>query len=186
MRQTTWWKKVIGVGTAAATALALVLGAGRAHAAPAATATAPAAAIPAAPNNKLALVLGLASPWGEMGLSYQRYVAPSFALETGVGIGATGGQLVVLPKLLLGSGNARFYVEGGPSVTLTDKSGAGVWASGEIGFESSFGGFVLGFGAGAGILVAGEVPFPICIDECSTMKPGTWMPEIRLTLGYAF
>jgi hypothetical protein len=181
MLETAWRKRVLGVGMAAAAALAAT----SAQAAPEVTAAAAGAATPAA-QNKVALVLGLASPWGELGVSYQRKVAPSLAIETGLGIGGTGAQLAVLPKLLVGSGDARLFVEAGPSVTLSDRAGAGVWATGEIGFEASFSAWTLGFGAGAGLLVAGEVAAPICFDACSTVKPGVWLPEIRLTIGRTF
>jgi hypothetical protein len=183
MGKTTLGKKLMGVGMAATMAMTLVLGARPAVAAPDATATAK--GTPATPN-KLALTVGLASPLGELGFSYQRLVAPSFALETGFGVGMTGVQVAALPKLLFGTGNARLFIEAGPSATFSDRTGPGLWAAAEVGFESSFGAWTLGFGGGAGILVAGEVPVPICIDSCSTLKAGTWLPEIRLTVGRNF
>jgi len=164
-------------------AIAIMLVASSADAAPEVVATAsPVATTP----NKLALVLGLASPWGELGVSYQRKIRPSLALETGVGLGATGLQLAALPKLLLGSGAAHLYVEAGPSLTLNDQAGAGLWAAGEVGFESTFGSWTLGFGAGASILAAGAVREPICFDVCSDVHAGAWLPEIRLVVGRNF
>lgn len=170
-------------GTAAVVALAAALAAPAVHAEPeTVAASGPVSATP----NKLAAVVGLASPWGELGISYQRRLRPSFALETGIGTGATGLQLVALPKWLFGSGGAHLYIEAGPSLTLENQVGAGLWATGEVGFESTFGNWTLGFGAGAGLLVAGEVKTPICFDECSTRGAGAWLPEIRLAIGRNF
>jgi len=169
---------------AAVATIAIVLGAPGAQAAPDAVLTA--SPVGTTTPNKLAVVLGLASPWGELGVSYQRQLRPSLALETGVGLGATGLQLAVLPKLLIGSGAARLYLEAGPSLTLNDQAGAGLWAAGEVGFESTFGNWTLGFGAGAGILAAGAVREPICFDACSNLQPGVWLPEIRLVVGRNF
>ena len=170
---------------AALATIAILLGAPGAHAAPDAVLTASPAGTTT--PNKLAVVLGLGSPWGELGVSYQRQLRPSLALETGVGLGATGLQLAVLPKLLIGSGAARLYLEGGPSLTLSDEAGAGLWAAGEVGFESTFNSWTLGFGAGASILAAGEVRVPICfVGDCSNLQPGTWLPEIRLVVGRNF
>jgi hypothetical protein len=135
--------------------------------------------------NKLSLVLGLASPWGEAGIAYQRKLSDSFALEGGLGTGLTGAQVVLLPKVLFGSGTSRLYLEAGPSLTFGDTAGLGLWATSEVGFESSFGKWTLGFGAGAGVLVAGGFT-GLCFDTCSISEPGKWMPEIRLTVGRNF
>ena len=134
------------------------------------------------PRNKLALVAGLGSPWGELGAAYQRSLGESFAIETGVGYGLTGLQAALLPKLLIGSGKGRLYIQAGPSLTIG--SNYGVWAAGEIGGEFSLGRWALTFGAGAGVLVDGSVR--ICFFECNTMRPGHWLPETRLSFGRAF
>ncbi len=94
---------------------------------------------------------------------------------------------MLLPKLLIGSGGTRLYLEAGPSLTIGDRAGgAGMWATGEIGFESSFGDWAFSLGGGAGILVAGAIQSPICFDACSTRPPGIWLPEIRSTIGRRF
>ena len=142
--------------------------------------TAPAPA--PAPRNKLALVAGLGSPWGALGAAYQRALGESFAIETGVGYGLTGVQAALLPKLLIGSGKGRLYIQAGPSLTIGSKYG--VWAAGEIGGEFSSGRWALTFGGGAGVLVDGSVR--ICFFECNTMRPGHWLPETRLSFGRAF
>src|SRR4051812_12701567 len=108
--------------------LATLGAAARAWAAPEAAAT---AARAVENPNRLALVLGLGSPWGELGVTYQRRFGQTLALETGVGVGGTGVQVAALPKLLFGSGAARFYVEAGPSLTFGDREPAGLWAAGE-------------------------------------------------------
>jgi hypothetical protein len=143
--------------------------------------TAPAPA--PAPRNKLALVAGLGSPWGALGAAYQRALGESVALETGVGYGLTGAQVALLPKLLVGSGKGRFYIQAGPSMTIRP-SGYGVWAAGEIGGEFSLGRWVLSVGGGAGVLVEGSLP--ICFFDCNTLQPGHWLPETRLSFGRAF
>jgi len=142
--------------------------------------TAPAPA--PAPSNKLALVVGLGTPWGALGAAYQRALGESFAIETGVGYGLTGVQAALLPKLLIGSGKGRLYIQAGPSLTIGSKYG--VWAAGEIGGEFSLGRWALTFGAGAGVLVDGSVR--ICFFECNVMRPGHWLPETRLSFGRAF
>ena len=142
--------------------------------------TAPAPA--PAPRNKLALVAGLGSSWGALGAAYQRSLGESFAIETGVGYGLTGVQAALLPKLLIGSGKGRLYIQAGPSLTIG--SHYGVWAAGEIGGEFSLGRWVLSFGAGAGVLVDGSVR--ICFFECNVMRPGHWLPETRLSFGRVF
>jgi hypothetical protein len=151
-----------------------------------ARAEAPPVAVTApAPRNKLALVAGLGSPWGELGAAYQRALGESFAIETGVGYGATGIQAALLPKLLVGSGKGRFYIQAGPSLTIG--SHIGVWAAGEIGGEFSLGRWVLTFGAGAGVLVGGSARQPIDFSgPGSTLRPWFVMPETRLSFGRAF
>jgi hypothetical protein len=146
-----------------------------------------AAAAPAVENpHRLALVVGLGSPWGEVAITYQRRFGQTLALETGCGKGATGDQCAALPKLLFGSSAARFYVEAGPSLTLGDREPAGVWAAGEVGFEGSISQVTLGIGAGGSVLAAGTVEAPLCPDECATLGPGTVLPEVRLTAGFDF
>jgi hypothetical protein len=137
-----------------------------------------------APRNKLALVAGLGSPWGELGAAYQRALGESFAIETGVGYGLTGAQAALLPKLLIGSGKGRFYIQAGPSLTIG--SGTAVWAAGEIGGEFSFGRWVLTCGGGAGVLVDGSVRAPGFAGPGSTVTPWFVVPETRLSFGRAF
>jgi hypothetical protein len=127
-------------------------------------------------------VAGLGSPWGALGVAYQRALGESFAIETGVGYGLTGAQVALLPKLLIGSGKGRFYIQAGPSLTIG--SGTGVWAAGEIGGEFSLGRWVLTFGAGAGVLVDGSVG--VCFLGCNTLTPWMVWPETRLSFGRAF
>jgi hypothetical protein len=175
--------QVIARANILAMVLATLGAAAPARAAPEAADT----AAPAVENpNRVALVLGLGTPWGELGLTYQRRVGQKLALEAGVGLGATGVQLAALPKLSFGSGRARFYIEAGPTLTLGGQESTGVWAAGEIGFEASLGRVTLGLGAGASVLAAGKVKSPICFDACSTVGPGVISPDIRLTVGFNF
>jgi hypothetical protein len=121
---------------------------------------------------------------GELGAAYQRALGESFAIETGVGYGATGIQAALLPKLLVGSGKGRFYIQAGPSLTIG--SHIGVWAAGEIGGEFSLGRWVLTFGAGAGVLVGGSARNHRLQRPGSTLRPWFVMPETRLSFGRAF
>ncbi len=136
------------------------------------------APVPApAPRNKLALVAGLATPWGELGAAYQRALGESFAIETGVGYGATGIQAALLPKLLVGSGKGRFYIQAGPSLTIGPSS-HGVWAAGEVGGEFSFGRWVLTCGGGAGVLVEGRSGNPSTSPaRAPPCGRGSWRPR---------
>jgi hypothetical protein len=104
------------------------------------------------------------------------------AIETGVGYGATGYQAALLPKLLVGFGDGRFYIQAGPSLTIASNNG--VWATGEIGGELPFGRWVLTVGAGAGVLVGGSAQ--ICFWGCGAVRQWSWLPETRLSFGRAF
>jgi hypothetical protein len=145
-----------------------------------------AATIAAAPErpNRLGLVLGLGSPWGAIGVAYQRRLGETLAIEGGAGLGPTGFQAAALPKLLFGR-RTRFYVQGGPSLTASPSS-TGLWADAELGFEVNPGNWTFGFGGGVGVLVAGSVQSPICFDACSTFGPGKLFPEIRFQLARNF
>ncbi len=157
-----------------------------ARAEPVASPVAPATAAPY-PRNRLALVLGIGSPFGEVGLSYQRQLAPSFAIEGGVGAGLTGTQFPLLAKTMTGGGQMHVYLEVGPSLSLRESKTA-LWAVAEVGLELSLGNWIVAFGAGATVIVAGSVPdfcFGFC-DTYSTLDRGFWIPEIRLTLGRRF
>ena len=116
-----------------------------ARAEPVASPVAPATAAPY-PRNRLALVLGIGSPFGEVGLSYQRQLAPSFAIEGGVGAGLTGTQFPLLAKTMTGGGQMHVYLEVGPSLSLRESKTA-LWAVAEVGLELSLGNWIVAFGA---------------------------------------
>lgn len=144
-----------------------------------------ASAAPVAPAaNRVGVVVGLASPWGEAGVSYQRALHPLFAFEIGVGAGLMGFHFVALPKVSLGSEAAHLFVDAGPSVTVKDA--VGTWIAGELGFESTSGPWTRSFSAGAIILAKGSLVAPICLDQCRMLGPGFWLPEIRVNVGYNF
>lgn len=91
-------------------------------------------------KNRLQANFGVASPVGEIGLSYTYAPVPSIELEFGAGLGFSGFQFAATPKLSFGSHRHRVLVGLGPSLSMdtstTDRGGyLGYWLNGEIGYE---------------------------------------------------
>lgn len=69
-------------------------------------------------KNSISLNIGLASALGFTGIAYSRNLSKNFQLEAGAGLGFSGVQLSLMPKLTLGSGKHRFVSGLGLSVGL--------------------------------------------------------------------
>jgi hypothetical protein len=59
-------------------------------------------------ENAIALNLGLGSAVGLFGVTFDRFIGPNAVLETGAGLGFTGPQLSIMPKLAFGDGHHSF------------------------------------------------------------------------------
>jgi hypothetical protein len=84
--------------------------------------------------------LGLGSPVGAMGISYTYAPIPEAGVELGGGLGFSGYQLALMPKLSLGNGRDRFVVGVGPSLSIDrwqapQKTYVGYWLNGEVGYQ---------------------------------------------------
>jgi hypothetical protein len=78
----------------------------------------PAVASPQPSVQQVALEVGIASPIGSIGVTYQRELASRFVIEAGVGYGVTGMQLEAMPKVVLAHGTCRYLVSAGASLAL--------------------------------------------------------------------
>ena len=80
--------------------------------------------------------LGVFSAVGFGGLTYAYAVSENWAVEAGLGLGLTGVQLSLMPKLAFGR-NHRFVVGLGPSVgsMLDGQNTTSLWLNGDLGYE---------------------------------------------------
>jgi hypothetical protein len=80
--------------------------------------------------------LGVFSAVGFGGLTYAYAVSENWAVEAGLGLGLTGVQLSLMPKLAFGR-NHRFVVGLGPSVgsMLDGQNTTSLWLNGDVGYE---------------------------------------------------
>lgn len=158
-------------------------------------------ALPATAVSKKNLLqgsLGLGSPVGALGLSYAYMPVRQVEIEIGGGLGFTGYQVAVMPKLALGTSD-RLVIGLGPSVSV-DASGEGkrnaigYWLNGEIGYRHStaFGLSVLA-AVGVSYGLSGTVHTTCGVDcpagtshEPGDSIVGKLLPEMRIALGRAF
>jgi hypothetical protein len=68
-------------------------------------------------ENAIALNLGVGSAVGLVGVSFERFVGDS-VVETGFGLGLTGPQLSIMPKVALGDGRHSFISGFGVAAAL--------------------------------------------------------------------
>ena len=69
-------------------------------------------------QNRISVDLGVASAVGGLGVTYSYFADDSLGLEAGLGVGATGLQLSLMPKLRLGAGRHRFVAGAGLSAGI--------------------------------------------------------------------
>jgi hypothetical protein len=166
----------------------------------------PAATAPAVPTEsagtiaqELRLDLGIASAVGFAGVTYSLAPTTGFLAELGVGVGASGLQLSVMPKLVIGASAHRFIIGAGPSVgipgvTIVTNNGpfgsnenehvVTPWLNAEIGYDYRS-------RTGAAFLVAGGITVglahgcAVSIDSCTELY-GLILPQIRVGFGHWF
>lgn len=156
---------------------------------------------PAATTTKKNLLqgsLGLGSPVGALGLSYAYMPVRQVEIEIGGGLGFSGYQVAVMPKLSLGAAD-RLVLGLGPSVSIdTSNEGkgnaVGYWLNAEIGYRhtTAFGLSVLA-AVGVSYGLSGTA-HTTCTIDCATdgfgrsdeSIAGRVFPELRVALGRAF
>jgi len=139
--------------------------------------------------------LGVGSVVGFIGGTYTYSPTPSFQLELGSGIGWTGFQFSLMPKLSLGVDRHRFVFGVGPSLGVDRNSNptrtyVACWLNAEVGYElRSVGGFSFLIAAGIVRGLAGEVRDQ-CIVDCegdtkgwSEPVPKETYPQFRIAFG---
>lgn len=140
-------------------------------------------------RNALRLDAGLFSAVGELGTSYTRSLTSLLQLEAGVGVGLSGVQLSLMPKLSAGQGRHRYVGGIGVSAAIflgagPDDSPAFAWLNADVlGYEyRSSGGFTLLAAVGLTVGLAGHYSW----EESQESIRGTLMPQARLGVGYCF
>ncbi len=148
-------------------------------------------------QNLLQGTLGLGSPVGALGLSYAHMPVKQVEIEVGGGLGFSGYQVAVMPKLSLGETD-RLLVGLGPSVSVDasndGKRHIGYWLNAEVGYRHStaFGLSVLA-AIGMSYGLAGTV-HTACGIGCAASAPGATgdpisgrlFPAVRVAFGRAF
>jgi len=141
---------------------------------------------------------GLGTPLGYVGFELARRVSPSFLVSAGAGMGVTGPQIALMPRLLLGQGQSVLVLGAGVSRgeytsnnhCYDDDScahlvGTANWANAEIGGEYRWpGGLSFRYFGGYGRAFADDL---VCagdaIDECNAHP--SWGRSLIYT-GFAF
>lgn len=142
--------------------------------------------------------LGIGSAVGEMGGTFTYAATPHSQIEMGAGIGYTGFQLSVMPKLSVGSRSHRFVLGMGPSVGIDpannpDHTYVSYWLNSEVGYEyRSASGFSFLIAAGLTYGLGGEYRWQ-CPFDCdgdtagySRSPAGTRLPQGRIAFGRWF
>ena len=142
--------------------------------------------------------LGLFSAVGEIGVTYTYAPIPAFQIELGSGIGFSGPQFSLMPKLSLGDGRNRFLAGIGPSVGLDwygslGSGPASYWLNVDVGYEYRTPGgysFLVAVGIFRGI--AGGYHDPCvnfsndsCLGPFEQVK-GVTFPQMRFAWGHWF
>ncbi len=154
------------------------------------------------PPSKLRFMgnLGLASVVGEIGGTLTYAPARAFQIELGVGLGITGLQFSVMPKLSLGHLPTYHLILGlGPSLSGLQKDAQGVvqysvWLNGEVGYEyRSPTGFSFLVAGGFTYALASDQTYGSCHVYCDSDKiypvkqfSGSVFPQGRIAFGRWF
>jgi hypothetical protein len=144
--------------------------------------------------------LGIGSAVGELGGTFTYAPRPEIQLELGAGLGISGLQLSVMPKLTAGTQHHRLTFGVGPSVGIGNnekpaETCVSLWLNGEVGYEyrSSSGlSFLVAVGVFKGI--AGHMPggfTPGISHEGESIPPeavadGPLSPQGRIAVGRWF
>lgn len=150
-------------------------------------------------KSRLQANLGLGSPVGEIGASYTYAPVPKLQIELGTGLGYTGFQFSVMPKLALALNKTdRFVFGAGPSASLDLATGPnhtyhGYWLHTEVGYEHrTASGFSVLVAAGITYGLGGEMRAR-CSADCAGDTPtwnepiaGKMFPQARIAFGRWF
>jgi hypothetical protein len=150
-----------------------------------------------AKKNLLQGSLGLGSPVGELGVSYAYAPIRQAEIEIGAGVGFSGYQLSLMPKLALGVGGDRFVLGVGPSASIDSGSAPkreyiAYWLNAEIGYEHRTpSGLSVLVAVGIGYGIGGETHRQ-CEDDCggsdgiAAKVGGRMYPQGRIAFGRWF
>ena len=145
--------------------------------------------------------LGLGSPVGLIGGTLTFLPWPQFEAELGMGLGISGVQFSVMPKLSVGSAERHFVLGIGPSVGIGKNANpsrlcVSYWLHAEVGFETrsrSGASFLLAFGVvrglggempGYGVIGVTEQGEAVGPEPISDLPP--LLPEFRIAWGHWF
>lgn len=139
---------------------------------------------------------GVGSPIGALGVSYTYVPVPQMEVEIGGGIGLSGYQGSIVPKLSLGSASDRLVIGVGPSISADSgreprRTYVGYWLSGEIGYQHSTpAGLSVLIAAGAGYGLSGTM-HTLCTLDCTSNDRGSdiagrLVPQARIAIGRWF
>jgi hypothetical protein len=147
------------------------------------------------PQTAVGLNLGLGSALGLGGVTLTEAFSRFTRLELGAGYGASGYQLSVMPKMVLGRPHDHFVAGAGISLALpTDSrlaSGHPIWLNLDaLGYEHRFDSGIAvsaAFGVTGG-LGGGEVCLPTDGCEPQFLRPVSdyWFPQGRVGIAYWF
>ena len=142
--------------------------------------------------------LGIGSVVGFIGGTYTYAPVPPFQLELGSGIGWTGFQFSIMPKLSVGEKRHRFVLGVGPSLAVDPNNNpphtyVALFLNAEVGYEyRSVGGFSFLIAAGIFRGLAGETRGQ-CLIDCdgdtkgwSVPVPKEVFPQGRVAFGRWF
>jgi hypothetical protein len=141
------------------------------------------------------LDLGIASAVGFGGVTLARQLGRHLRLEAGAGLGLSGLQLSVMPKLVLGDGHDHFVSGAGVSVAFFSDSqyvsGHPIWLNVDaVGYEHHFdNGIAVSSSVGlTGGLGGGQICLPPDGCEPQFFRDVThyWGPQARAQLAYWF
>jgi hypothetical protein len=139
---------------------------------------------------------GLGSPIGALGVSYTYVPIPLVEVEIGGGVGLSGYQGSIVPKLSVGSATDRLVLGVGPSISTDSQSDpkrtyVGYWLSGEIGYQHTT-------PAGVSVLIAAGIGYGLsgttrlqCAANCDDQGwdydvAGRVVPQARMAVGRWF
>lgn len=144
-------------------------------------------------RHDMRLNLGLASAVGYFGYTYSYSPVKLLELEAGTGLGYTGLQLSLMPKLSLGSLRHRFIAGAGVSSGVDPRERVSFWLNTELGLAwRSSTRFSLLVAAGVTVGLGGQME-PFCPMGCSddsretlSTVRGRVGPQGRLAVGWWF
>ena len=134
-------------------------------------------------KHRVAADIGVFSAVGFLGATYTYSPVPAIQFELGTGLGLSGIQLSIMPKVLVGSKSHYLVVGAGPSEGITPSNQdqhtyVSYWLNGDVGYEyRSPGGFSFLFALGFTYALGGEVR-STCLFDCKGDTRG-WSSPAR-------